>query len=225
MLGLGLPKWPAMVVKGDPVTKEQAMEIIIRTSSFRYMFSNDKLFLQGLHYLIFGHQVIDKEDIAKNLGLDYNQFEGWVDSKLAPFKQIEGLDYLESTSRIVSCWIGGPKGWIDWDGNIFTNNYNIGKYPTVEEVLIEWDKIAKVFPFLNLRCQLFDGESGQEGIKPLVEYVVSGGKVDLIKPVDFICGADGEIKFDLNSPGRERGVSLSKFKEALNYVKDKYQTV
>ena len=53
-----------MVVKGDLVTKEQAMEIIIRTSSFRSMFSNDREFLKGLHKAIFGYGV---EDVYESL--------------------------------------------------------------------------------------------------------------------------------------------------------------
>ena len=34
LLEIGLPKWPALVVKGKKITKEEAAEILIRTDDF-----------------------------------------------------------------------------------------------------------------------------------------------------------------------------------------------
>ena len=41
VLNIGLPKWPALVVKGDAVTREQAAEILVRTNRWRF-FTNDR---------------------------------------------------------------------------------------------------------------------------------------------------------------------------------------
>ena len=43
LFSINLPQWPECRVSGDPVTKEEAAEIIIRTQDF-YLSSNDKEF-------------------------------------------------------------------------------------------------------------------------------------------------------------------------------------
>jgi len=49
---IALPKWPAFVVVGKPVTKEQAMEILIRTDSLCFS-SNDREFDRELNEALF----------------------------------------------------------------------------------------------------------------------------------------------------------------------------
>ena len=46
-----LPKWPALVVIGESVTKEQAMEILIRTDSL-YFGCNDKEWEEELNFIV-----------------------------------------------------------------------------------------------------------------------------------------------------------------------------
>jgi hypothetical protein len=50
------------------------------------------------------------------------------------------------------------------------------------EVARDWGAIAKAFPFLELKCQLFDREGCEDGGKPLVEFVVNGGTVTIGEP-------------------------------------------
>ena len=49
----GLPKWPAIVVKGKPVTEDQAKEIIIRTDSF-YFGCNDRAWESKINSMVYG---------------------------------------------------------------------------------------------------------------------------------------------------------------------------
>lgn len=63
---IGLPKWPALVVKGTPVTREQAMEIIIKTDGL-YFCSNDREFEKDLYSLIYelDNVLIEREGLEK----------------------------------------------------------------------------------------------------------------------------------------------------------------
>jgi hypothetical protein len=133
---------------------------------------------------------------------------------------------------IMSSWIGGPHGWIDWEGNIGCNLYNIGKWPAMIDVEWEWNSIAKAFPFLKLRAQLFSGEISEEGITPLVEYVVADGAVRCMEPTACLpLPTQEEIDQHLSAnvgalfarkKGRERGCTLETFAQAFQYVIDKY---
>ena len=48
-----LPKWPGLLVIGDKVTPEQAMEILIRTDNLQ-LSSNDRKFDQQLNEIVYG---------------------------------------------------------------------------------------------------------------------------------------------------------------------------
>ena len=136
-----LPKWPALLVVGEAVTPEQAAEIIIRTSSFRFT-TNARDFKAQLETALYG-QVLD----------DYTQSAFDQQERKRQEYRVLDLEYLYN-DQVCSCWVGGPHGWCHWDGRIHTNNYNIGKWPSEEEVLKEWQAIAAAFPFLSLRSQL-----------------------------------------------------------------------
>ena len=53
---IALPKWSAMVVKGEDVSGEQAGEIIIRTDRFWFS-TNDKEFMREL-YKVLGAELV-----------------------------------------------------------------------------------------------------------------------------------------------------------------------
>lgn len=231
LLELGLPKWPAIIIRGKSVTKEQAQEIIIRTDDLNFC-SNDQKFENQLYKEIYGVEgtlFTIEEELAKKHNIDKNQYTVMRELKhkfIAPYKLLP-IHYLQN-HRILSSWIGGPHGWCNWNGYIGTNNYNIGKYPSVSEVYKEWKIIAKEFPFLDLRCQLMDGEAGEDkDISPVVEFVVSNGKVRIKKPKDFIDYTNVDfhqiVLKNLMNPGRERGCTLEDFKNALQHVKVKYR--
>ena len=215
-----LPKWPGLLVIGDKVTPEQAMEILIRTDNLQ-LSSNDRKFDQQLNEIVYGVKgswLGRTDELKKKLGTDdWNVVHKYVDEKREELGVIEDLYYLEN-SRIVSFWVGGPKGWCDWEGNIRTCNYNIGKWPSVEEVYNEWVAIAEAFPFLNLRAQLLDGEINQDDHEPqvVVEFVIKEGRVEM-KDAESLMMSMEEPEYKFFEDGHERGLTIEKFREAYEY--------
>lgn len=151
LLYVDLPKWSRMVVSGDNITKEQAAEIIIRTCDIHFS-TNDHSWRHQLNSI---------------LGIEPNDNKGWYFVPEEKRKELElslgllDLEYLQN-EQIVSSWVGGPHGWCFWDGTIGCDGYNIGKWPSVKTVLKEWKLIAHTWPFLKLKCQLWDEEDDDE---------------------------------------------------------------
>lgn len=90
------------------------------------------------------------------------------------------LNYLYN-DYICSSFVQGVNGWCHPDGTI-EYHYNIGKWPTVEEILEDLHKLIDAFPFLELEVTVFDDEYCEESIVPLVSFLVRGGEVELIDP-------------------------------------------
>lgn len=216
IFGTYLPKWPAFIVKGKPVTKNQAKEIIIRTDNFRFC-SNDREFEKDIHEIIYGERSTWGEII---------EMPGYFEKKESKRKELRvlELEYLHN-SQIMSSYIGGPHGWCNWNGYIGCNTYNIGKYPAAEQVFNEWTTIANAFPFLDLKCQLFNGEAGEEEIYPVIEYIVKDGTVDAVAPVEPIdfpnINTERDVMYMLFNPQRERGCTKEQIKDALDIISGK----
>ncbi len=156
---LGLTKWPGLIVTGKRITRKQAAEILIRTDSW-WLSSNTKWYEEKVRKLLN----LPEDDVDRQ-----RQF-------LMDIKALE-LNYLNN-SQILSCSIQGPHGWCDWKGNIGCSSYNIGKWPTVEEVKEDWVKIAQAFPFLHLKCQLLNDETCSDAeLYPVVQFNICNGKV------------------------------------------------
>lgn len=217
--GVYLDKWPRLIVVGEAVTEEQAMEIIIRTQHLYYFHSNDKAW-QNLVETAFG--VRDIEEFRGN----YQNWQKLMDARKAELGTLD-LEYL-TNARIISSWIGGPKGWVDWDGSIGCASWNIGKWPSESDVTAEWVTIASAFPWLKLKAQLITHEG--EGILAC-EHTVADGHVTLDRhptakliPDFAIKDADasvmsGVIGLLTGSLDRERGCTIEKLHEAIAHTK------
>lgn len=169
-----LPKWSRFVVEGDDVTPDKAAEIIVRTCDL-YFYSNDHDWRRQVH---------------KALGiLSTTNTHGMSSPDSDKIKKVKNelgvldLDYLQN-HQIASSYIGGPHGWCSWDGHIGCDGYNIGKYPSVKSVYKEWKQIATTWPFLKLRCQLWNKGYGEEDShqRPVIEYIIENGNVTVIEP-------------------------------------------
>jgi hypothetical protein len=177
---ISLPKWPAMLVVGQPVTPDQAFEILVKTDSylpdFRYAGNAHRLCRE--YSKIFG---IDDEEEKRLNPPGTSAYNPAYFTAIDDLRKRLGkipLEYIDN-SRIMSAWIGGPKGWVNWDGIVGCSGYNIGKWPSVEAVHREWEVVAAAFPYLDLTCWLFNGESCEE-IQPVVKFVVKGGKAEVL---------------------------------------------
>ena len=230
---LDLPKWPGLLVVGKTVTREQAMEIIIRTDSLWFT-SNDYEFSRELNNYLYDVNIdksgYDKENdaIADKLGLDrnnsWNSIWNYKESKMAEVGQIS-LNYLDN-DRIISSWIGGPKGWCNWSGRILADNFNIGKWPSVQDVYNDWVNIAKAFPFLDLKAQLLSTEIGDMDNEPevVVQFNVKDGKVKMTQTKKLLTQPkelDFSSMLNFGNPHRERGCTIEMFKEAVDYCREK----
>jgi hypothetical protein len=205
-----LPKWPAIATVGESVTIEQAKEIIIRTDGLWFS-TNDNQFESQLYHA---------------MGVNKNDYEA-AESMRIKVKSLD-ISYLEN-SRIVSWYVGGPHGWCSWTGKIIDYGRNVGKWPSCEEVHREWCEIAEAFPFLTLKSQLFNKENCQameDGFEPVIEFHIKNGKVKVYKPEEPLISKnvmEGDLDiFTIMNPGRERGCTIEQFKDALDYVMDKY---
>jgi hypothetical protein len=210
-LDCNLPKWSQLVVVGDKLTPEQTAEVMIRTSSL-YFISNDLEFERELYAVIdksFDYIYFSSDEFKVNI-------ERANRLKAETSLDLLELRYLEN-SRILSSWVGGSYGWLSWDGGIGCSNYNVGKWPTAEEVYKDWQQVARAFPYIHLRCQLMSGEASNQNVRPLVEYVVSGGNVEVKVPVEHLYHSrDNKLNLAMLIRSRsERGCELEQFERAL----------
>ena len=209
---ISLPKWTGILVAGERVSKEDAMEILIRTDTLDFS-CNDREWERDLYEV-----------------LDIAGFNDWPAIR-AKQKELEVLDlYFLNNYQIASPSISGPHGWCDWRGNIFANTYNIGKYPTPESVYNDWVTIAKAFPFLRLECQLLNHEVGwyenTENPGPVVEYYIAEGEVEIREPHGVMIP---DVPKDLEknmfnlmyNPNHERGCDIEMFQQALKIVQER----
>lgn len=175
-------KWPALIVKGERVTRDQAAEILIRTNCWPC--SSNSHEKDAAFNAIAGLPVRPENSaFPGEWGKHWNALQNRCE-ELGVLR----LDYLHN-ARLTSSWVGGAHGWCDWDGQIWTIGNNIGKWPSVEEVTDDWRRIAEAFPFLRLRAQVLGGESGEEteaASTPTAEWVVADGKVELLFPTEVL---------------------------------------
>lgn len=213
-----LPKWSGLFVDGKSVTKEQAAEIILRTdnSIHNKFMCNDHDWEKLCQKIVGLPKDADDRSFSWQACLDR---QAYLKNQLGVIR----LSYL-TNSRIASSYIGGPHGWIDWQGSVGCKNYNIGKWPSTTDVFEDLQLIAKTWPFLEMTVQLLSGEACELDGKyddpipvPVIEYHVSKGNVTAHKPgkmlEPFYTGSDSP-GFDLFRS--ERGCSAEQLSNAVD---------
>lgn len=168
-LDRNLPKWPQMIVTGRPVKEVQARGIIRRTDTF---------FTHG--YTGNDHEWDD--EVKKAVGLPigrpsldvYDQEDAWK-------RKWECVSTQYVHNSWISCpFIFGPHGWCHPDGQIGFED-NVGKWPSVIDILEDWSELAREFPFLDLGVTLMNLESGENDKRPVVDMRVRDGRVSLLE--------------------------------------------
>lgn len=224
LLDTGLPKWPACQVIGEPVTPEQAAEIIFRTDCAfpDCRFRTNAREKESSYAAVFAIPDMDEVEAPDKGTHPVHYCFAQIEKLRGRLGCIE-LEYM-SNACIMSAYIGGPGGWIDWEGDIRYNNRNIGKWPDVRSVIDEWARIAKAFPYLDLKSQLFDAEYCED-CQPVVEFHIRNGKVTVVNPGEPLLAMRAVAQRGatdwaaLGNPElREFGISLEGFKQKLAQV-------
>lgn len=237
LMNQGLPKWPQHYVTGMPVTVEQAKEIIRRTDTF---------FTHGYDGNNHEYNRWVRQTLGMPPGWMDNESPPWpkddapesekqkaIEARRAHYAEERRLRELFEArwhpidtqyvhNSWVSCsFIGGPHGWCHPDGQIgFTDN--VGKWPSIEDVLADWQKLAEAFPFLDIGATLRNGESCEDDTQAVVSIVVKNGRAFLADPVttdvhaahavavrrsDSVGSSIDEFRKNMNNPFREQGIS------------------
>jgi len=174
-----LPKWPQMLVRGEPMPVEQAKEIIRRTDTFFQGMGtgNDHKFAQRVARMLkYPLLPIGERPPNDDWAAHDRRVEDWQ-SKWGWFTG----EYVHNT-WIASSYIGGPYGWCNPSGEI-KYDANVGKWPSSEAVMRDWSQIAATFPWVDATVVLMDREHCEEGIQPICGFRVSAGKVEVFDPL------------------------------------------
>lgn len=220
-----LPKWPRLLVRGRNVTRQQAEEIILRTTWIGTGATcNDSKWNRHLRR-IFGVTARFMDDDF------YSQWEraakeiGWLD-----------LSYIHN-DHLASYSADGPAGWVNWGGQVYCPGMPLlGKWPTVGDVTDDWRKIAHAFPYLNLTAQLVGEEwddpfTKVESFLPLVRWTVGNGAVELhddpgeplFEPSGMTHAEELDLKYE-NGPPPEHLVPRRQLRGAVQRVRRKVAT-
>jgi len=191
-----LPKWPQMLTTGRPISEEQAKEIIRRTDSFfcKGYDGNDHAFNRWVRETVGmppSYQDYDRKDMppiedVRAMEQDFLQRWKCVDT------------HYVNNSWVSSAFISGPHGWCHPDGSIgFIDN--VGKWPSIQSVAIDWCMIAETFPFLDIGVTLMSGEDCEveDGdCEPVISFKIEGDTVIAVDPktVDVHGGHPGATR-------------------------------
>lgn len=205
-----LPKWPQMRVHGYPVTKEQALEIIRRTDNFFvYGFGGNDEKYAGMVRSAIGMPQEPKWHERERWDQFRDEMEKWREEW-----GVVGTEYVNN-EWVSSCFVYGPHGWCRPDGEIH-HHYNVGKWPSCDDILSDWTMIAEAFPFLDLGVTLMSGEHcDAPDTEPLVSFIVKNGRASSTEPdvidhypiPDVNLPSDEEYLIGLHrDPNKEKGI-------------------
>lgn len=211
LLNLGLPKWPQMYTTGVPVTIDQAKDIIRRTDRFLVNGSggNDYAWDRRLaERLRMPHFMDWNRDRSKPI--DWARLHLETEAWRARFGSIL-TEYVHNDW--ISCsFIGGPHGWCSPSGRIAFSD-NVGKWPSVRDVLTDWTLIAEAFPYLDLAATLMSGEGCEDGIQPVVTILVRNGVASVVPgSLDHHASFPAATRFDIDTAVENIGLN-ARFRE------------
>ena len=174
-----MPKWPQCIIKGKPVTQEQALEIIRRTDMFFSGFDgNNEEFIK------------EARRVTHSECMDFYHFDNkksWEEKQDEEDKFKEVWNLLETEyiqNHWISCFrVDGPNGWCHPDGTI-EYHLNVGKWPNVEDIHRDLLDIAQAFPFVEMTVSLMDGEEDYCE-NTVVSFSVKDGHVEFIEPIPY----------------------------------------
>ena len=171
-----LGKWPQMLVTGVPVTSEQAQEIIFLTDHFL----TDASEYSGGNCHEFNRYYREISGLDQ-LRVERQHPDGhFVDTDWDRMYQLRNSLGVVHTQYVHNDWascsfVGGPHGWCHPDGTISYSD-NVGKWPSIDEVLDDWIGIAHAFPYLDLHVTLMSSDDDADvPVVPVINIRVVNG--------------------------------------------------
>lgn len=177
----GLGKFPVVIAVGDPLTREQTNEVMLRTTHW-YLSCNDEVWNDMVVYIL---GLADKLNASCVELPDGERRWDWQYRTELTHAFGDGICALKlyalDNPGIMSHRRG--TGWLDWSGRIRARYHEGSKWTTIEEVESDWRDIAAAFPFLRLRAQLAAGDylndlpAGTVG----AEWIIENGTVTRVE--------------------------------------------
>jgi hypothetical protein len=177
----GLGRWARMLTVGEPLTREQTNEVMMRTNDWRFTACNDEEW-RHIVACILGwydrHEEVCDDDKCVQWWAWVNERHTIADAYGESIGSL-GLSHLDNDA--IMSHSDEPGGWLRWDGTI-RPDWHIGvKYPEVDDIEAEWRQIATAFPFLEMTAQALSGGFGCAGAAPkhtvIAEWRITHGTV------------------------------------------------
>ncbi len=170
-LSKGLPKWPQLLITGKTVTPDQAFEIMSRTEGFlnstcKHSGGNNRTWNEYYRSLAGIDKINEKKKSRYAVEEEWKVHSRFVDTEYI-------YNHWASSS-----FVYGPAGWCGPDGRI-NFRHNVGKWPGMDDIYNDLNKIASAFPFVDMVVTAMSGESCEES-EPVASFHVKEGKVVVI---------------------------------------------
>lgn len=212
---LSLPKWPQMRVWGEDVTVEQAKEIIFRTDSF-FCTSEDMENDRRPNWADWARVQIGLASPAISRLSHVERYN--MDLEIGQALKAITNDYVRN-SWADSSYVYGAYGWCSPEGKIFYCD-NVGKWPSANEILEEWEQLAAAFPFVKATVVVMSAEHC-EGGEPVFAIKIKGGVANAVT-ADEVVMPDMEFSRDAEDLSAILGSMFGAFKKAGNAVPDSW---
>lgn len=180
---VNLGKYPTVVAVGDPLTREQTNEVMLRTGRWYMLTSNDDAWNEMVIHIL---GLADKLDASlreyPNGVVDWD-YEYMHDLTDAFGDGIGALKLYALDNTPIMSYRRGT-GWLDWSGRIRARYTESSKWTGIEQVEADWRDIAAAFPFLRLRSQLLAGDYLNEHIRSGAvgaEWIIENGTVTRVE--------------------------------------------
>lgn len=185
MADLGLPKWPQIMIVGDNVTEEQALDIILRTDKFITGISESiSRRFEPLREMIQKHSGMDSIVKAANKKKKELDHEG-----IGFFLQYHAQKHIRDAlgfcamgcihnTWAASSYLHGAYGFCSPEGKIFYCDNSRGSYPSTQSYYEDLISLAKAFPYLRFKTSMYGGEHCDDNeVKCVISFVVENGTV------------------------------------------------
>lgn len=183
----GLGKHPRLLATGEPLTREQANEVMMRTIDWSFVACNDAEW-QHMVASILGwydrhDEVCDDDECV--------QYWAWVREHRAITEVYGqsigalGLESLANESIMSSGHRDRHDGWLRWDGTV-RGSWIADRYTEIDDLAAEVAALAEAFPFLSMHVQALSCGFSSSGIAApkgtvVVEWFIRDGRVKQVR--------------------------------------------